>query len=622
MSDSSDSSDSEYEIALEEERKSRDDGRPQYPKIFISHTLRTLLNSEKFSDVIFHVGQEEEEIYAHRLILASRSPVFKSMFYTEFEESRQRIVVVRDMRPVIFLDMLQAIYTDRCKVRARTVVELLFAAKKYQIASLIKKCVKYLKNRCGVKSACSLLNAMPQLMAEEQVVINFIEDHAEECLKTKAWSQLSQSNMVKIYKSDQLAAKESSLFTAMLTWAKARCTRKALDNNPINIKKMCEEVIPHVRFPIMTSGEFSSIVVPTKILPNQQVMEIYKYMANLKVKFKPPQKVDYNCTVCTFFNTADKDRCEICQTPAPPPTSSKIKLVAWPCPICTFVNKASRTNCELCTSPRPPPPRVEEKKVDYDFPFLAIRRRPRKVDVSKLRFLLVAGDSRQNMQDVQTKIREAYQGRSGYNDSRSDFKCDLVPVTAATITLEQLEQYDAVLTWTGTHRYPDKFGDLLADYTDKGGGVVVAAMALNRDAYGLSGRFDTEGYNPFKRGLPFRTEGGATLTIGKGHPARRHPIMRRCKLFEGGLNSSRNLLVLNGQDAKLIGNWDDNLPFAAEKKAPLNGKEKSSTVVTLNFYPVSSTINERNWDRRTDGGLILLNSLIYAASKAFINTGN
>merc|ERR1712083_282139 len=99
--------------------------------------------------------------------------------------------------------------------------------------------------------------------------------------------------------------------------------------------------------------------------------------------------------------------------------------------------------------------------------------------------------------------------------------------------------------------------------------------------------------------------------------------MKKCKLFDGGVNSSRNILELNGEDAKLIGNWDDgSLPFAAEKKAPLKGKDKSSTVVTLNFYPVSNTINERFWNRRTDGGLILLNSLVYVASKAFINTGS
>jgi len=94
--------------------------------------------------------------------------------------------------------------------------------------------------------------------------------------------------------------------------------------------------------------------------------------------------------------------------------------------------------------------------------------------------------------------------------------------------------------------------------------------------------------------------------------------MRRCKLFEGGLNAFRNNLHLN-KDAKLISQWDDKLIFAAEKKAPLKDKEKSSTVVSLNFYPVSSGAQERNWNRNTDGGLILLNSLVYVASKSFIN---
>merc|ERR1719397_432612 len=117
-------------------------------------------------------------------------------------------------------------------------------------------------------------------------------------------------------------------------------------------------------------------------------------------------------------------------------------------------------------------------------------------------------------------------------------------------------------------------------------------MALNKDAYGLVGRFDAEGYNPFRRGTPFRVEGGATLTLERGNAARKHPIMRRCKLFDGGLRSYRNLLELNGDEAKLIAQWDDQLVFAAEKKAPLKDKEKSAIVVALNFYPVSNSINE------------------------------
>jgi len=518
-----DSSDSDSDTELEDENNSRDDGRPQYPRIFISHTLKTLLNSEKFSDVVFHVGPDEEKIYAHCLILASRSPIFKSMFYTDFKEAKHRIVRVTDIRPSIFLDMLQCIYTDRCKLLSRTVVEVLFAAKKYQVEILIKRCVKFLKNRCGVKSACSLLNSMPQLMAEEQVVINFIEDHAEECLKTKAWSQLSTKNIIKIYKSDKLAAKESSLFTAMVSWADAKCKREGIECNIANYRKVCEKIIPHVRFPIMTLGEFASTVPSSNVLSNQQLMDLYKYLAKLKEKDKPPQKVDFNCTVCTFFNTADKDRCEICGTPAPPPTSSKIKLVDWGCPVCTFHNQASRTKCEICMTSRPPPPRVEEKKIEHSLPYSIERRRPRKVDVSKLKFLLVAGDSQQNMQDVQTRIKEAFQGKSGYGNNRSEFKCDVVPVTAGNIRFEQFEQYDAVLTWTGTHRYPENFGDMLADYVDLGGGVVVAAKAHNTDAYGLTGRFDQEDYSPLKRALPFIDEGGPKMTIGRGHPARRHP---------------------------------------------------------------------------------------------------
>lgn len=85
-----------------------------------------------------------------------------------------------------------------------TVIEVLFAAKKYQVAKLIRKCTKvcaraavlaqrsmnsiglklpsravlfrfqYMKKGVGVDNACILFETTPQLMEEEQVVLKFI----------------------------------------------------------------------------------------------------------------------------------------------------------------------------------------------------------------------------------------------------------------------------------------------------------------------------------------------------------------------------------------------------------------------------------------------------------------
>jgi hypothetical protein len=66
-------------------------------------------------------------------------------------------------------------------------------------------------------------------------------------------------------------------------------------------------------------------------------------------------------------------------------------------------------------------------------------------------------------------------------------------------TLEQLSDYGAVLVYSDAgFNEPQILGDVLADYVDQGGGVVVATFALGSGS--LAGRFEFEGYSPFVSG--------------------------------------------------------------------------------------------------------------------------
>ena len=72
---------------------------------------------------------------------------------------------------------------------------------------------------------------------------------------------------------------------------------------------------------------------------------------------------------------------------------------------------------------------------------------------------------------------------------------------------EMLQAYDAIILFTDA--WPDDFpgpdiydtiGDLLADYVDAGGGIVICEFAINGLAAGVRGRIATPGYAPFTAG--------------------------------------------------------------------------------------------------------------------------
>jgi hypothetical protein len=63
-----------------------------------------------------------------------------------------------------------------------------------------------------------------------------------------------------------------------------------------------------------------------------------------------------------------------------------------------------------------------------------------------------------------------------------------------------------------------------------------------------------------------------------------------------------------------LANWSDGTILIAEKEGPRR-KGRPGVAMTLNFYPVSSAINDQYWRRDSDGGLLLLNALVYCAQK-------
>jgi hypothetical protein len=80
-------------------------------------------------------------------------------------------------------------------------------------------------------------------------------------------------------------------------------------------------------------------------------------------------------------------------------------------------------------------------------------------------------------------------------------RIDVIVNSGGTPTLAQLEAYDAVLLWTdNAFTDPVAIGNVLADYIDRGGSVVMATFAFSRSAgnnWWVGGRFMDEEYSPF-----------------------------------------------------------------------------------------------------------------------------
>jgi len=180
---------------------------------------------------------------------------------------------------------------------------------------------------------------------------------------------------------------------------------------------------------------------------------------------------------------------------------------------------------------------------------------------------------------------------------------DIIPVSTGPVpTLSDLSRYRSVLVFSDNSFNNDvAMGDVLADYVDQGGGVVVATFAYyDVSTLGIKGRLKTGGY------LPFSTDSQASpggLSLVKDLP--QHPLLYNVASFDGGSSSYHNSSIAITNGATLVASWNNGQPLVGAKQA------SPGRLVGLNFFPPSSDARNDFWDAATDGSQLMVNALLW-----------
>ncbi len=180
---------------------------------------------------------------------------------------------------------------------------------------------------------------------------------------------------------------------------------------------------------------------------------------------------------------------------------------------------------------------------------------------------------------------------------------DVIGADTGTPTLAQLQPYSAVLVFSdGTFANSTGLGNVLADYADAGGGVVISTFALytSGTGYGLDGRLLTGGYLPFVAGSTFS---GTEITLVPDQAG--HPILAGVGSLSGGTSSYHNAVTV-ASNAALVAHWSNGRPLVVTK---VTGQAR---VVGLNFFPPSESVRNDLWRTNSDGGLLMANALRWA----------
>jgi hypothetical protein len=183
---------------------------------------------------------------------------------------------------------------------------------------------------------------------------------------------------------------------------------------------------------------------------------------------------------------------------------------------------------------------------------------------------------------------------------------DVAVHAAYTPTLQELQTYDAIITWSnGTYFDAVGLGNVLADYVDAGGGVVVATFANSSTTVNrrLEGRWRTGGDYEIVRSGGGNQSGSATLgtILMPGHP-----IMDGVNSFNGGTSGFRPATLQLSPHGEVVAQWSDG-------RTLVGISSQFPTRVDLGMYPPSSDVTSTWWVSSTDGARLMANALVYAA---------
>lgn len=182
---------------------------------------------------------------------------------------------------------------------------------------------------------------------------------------------------------------------------------------------------------------------------------------------------------------------------------------------------------------------------------------------------------------------------------------DIINVITATPTLNQLLQYDAVMCWTNSTPLNNvAWGDVLADYVDAGGGVVVTVFANSTATAGrnIAGRWQT-GYE-----VIFDQSGntaGAGATLGTVLVPT-HPVMNGVTAFAGGTTGSRPTGTALEVGSFVVAHWSDGKILVAQGANPNR--------IDLGFYPPQATCSQSGWS--VGGDVMMVNALLAVSGGA------
>ena len=181
--------------------------------------LNDLRKDESLCDV--HLMVEEKKFSAHRAVLASCSPYFRSMFTSQMKESQQDIIELHGITAIGLQAVLDFIYSSSVHLTVQNMQDILSAANHLQILSVLEFCCEFLKSELSAQNCVDISKIAKFFNLEEveKCVRSYILANFTQFVKTEEFLRLSEGDICALLGSNNIRGhSELELFEAAHRW--------------------------------------------------------------------------------------------------------------------------------------------------------------------------------------------------------------------------------------------------------------------------------------------------------------------------------------------------------------------------------------------------------------------
>uniref|UniRef100_A0A672GDT6 Kelch-like ECH-associated protein 1b n=1 Tax=Salarias fasciatus TaxID=181472 RepID=A0A672GDT6_SALFA len=166
---------------------------------------------------------EAVDFVAHKVVLASSSPVFRAMFTNGLKECGMELVPIEGIHPRVMDRLIEFAYTASISVGEKCVIHVMNGAVMYQIDSVVKACCDFLVQQLDPSNAIGIASFAEQIgctelhqKAREYIYMNFSQVATQE-----EFFNLSHCQLVNLISRDELNVRcESEVFQACVAWVR------------------------------------------------------------------------------------------------------------------------------------------------------------------------------------------------------------------------------------------------------------------------------------------------------------------------------------------------------------------------------------------------------------------